>query len=307
MKKIICWGAGKRGEEVISYLSSKQYKIIYFVDVDKEKWGQNFDSYTIKEPCFAVNDIKQCEFILITSQYWEEIFIECLGMGICSSKIKYFDVRDFGIKSLDEMHAKKIFSQEGEEIFLKERFKGRTGGIYVDVGAFHPYRISNTYWAYERGWRGINIEPNYINYRLLCLLRPEDININCGISNYEGLMNYYSFKNGAINTFCLDKLTNKEDAEKVESICKVTVKRLDCIFEKYKIKKIEYIDIDVEGMELEVLQSINWDTVSIDCILLEQRKMTLLDVIKSDVYEFLKDKGYVPVNKYNRTVIYEKI
>lgn len=304
MYKIICWGAGKQAEKALSYLSFGQYDILYFVDGDKERQGKSFDSFVIKEPGFIISNDDIYDFILVTSGYWQEIFENCIRLGVECSKIKYFDVEELKIKDIDEMYACQAFSQDGEEIYLKERFMGITNGVYVDVGAFHPFRFSNTYWAYKQGWRGINIEPNCDNFSLLCALRTKDINLNCGISDKEGHMEYYVFKESALNTFCPEQITNREE---IENVRKVETRRLDSIFQEYEIREIEYLDIDVEGMELKVLQSIDWNNVSINCILLEQRKMTLLDVIRSEEYKFLKNKGYVPVSKYNRTVIYEKV
>lgn len=304
MKEIICWGTGKQAKEALEYLQSEQYKILYFVDKNKDKWGKGLDGFMIKEPSSIIVNIELIEFVLITSGYWQEIFEECIKLDVCFSKIKYFDVKDFKIKCCDEIYADIVFSQDGEEIYLKQKFAEKIKGTYVDIGAFHPFRFSNTYWAYKRGWQGINIEPNIENYKLFCDLRPNDININCGISNKNGKMDYYLLKEGALNTFCFDEIKNKKD---IIDIYKMEIRRLDSVFEEYGIKEVDYIDIDVEGMELEVLQSIDWNKVCIKCILLEQRRMTLLDVIHSDTYEFLKDKGYIPVCKYNRTVVYEKV
>ena len=183
----------------------------------------------------------------------------------------------------------------------RRNFFKKAKGIYVDVGANHPFRFSNTFWAYAEGWRGINIEPDVFNYKLLKEVRPEDININCGISDVETYMDYYVFKENALNTFCRDEIRNESD---IVDIRKVPVRRMDSILKEYRIFNIDFMDIDVEGMELKVLNSINWDDVKIECILVEQRRMSLAEVLESNVCKFLKDKGYVPVNKYNRTVIY---
>lgn len=76
---------------------------------------------------------------------------------------------------------------------------------------------------------------------------------------------------------------------------------------EYDIREIDFIDIDVEGMELEVLASIPWEEVNIRCILIEQKNMNLPEVLESEAYKLLDAHGYVPVNKYNRTVIYVRI
>lgn len=104
-----------------------------------------------------------------------------------------------------------------------------------------------------------------------------------------------------MNTFCVDEIKCMDD---VVDIRRVPVRRLDSILEEYNIREIDYMDIDVEGMELNVLNSIDWDKVEIACILVEQKGLTLYEVLESAVCKLLKEKGYVPTNKYNRTVIY---
>lgn len=207
------------------------------------------------------------------------------------------------IKPVWETYADTVYSQDGEEVYLKSRFAGKEKGLYVDVGANHPFRFSNTYWAYAKGWRGVNIEPDLKNYELLKQFRKEDININCGISDEETQLKYYVFHESALNTFCAEEIRSMAD---VIDTYMIPVKRLDSIFREHQVKNIDYMDIDVEGMEMRVLNSINWREVSIGCILVEQRGMTLADVLVSEVCIFLKGKGYLPVNKYNRTVIYER-
>lgn len=190
-----------------------------------------------------------------------------------------------------------------EKNFLRDAFKDKNEGIYVDIGANHPYRFSNTWWAYQKGWRGINVEPDIKNYELLKALRGKDININCGISDQDGKMMYYEFEESALNTFC------KEVAEcqgSVKSMREVPVCKMSTIFEKYKMNEIDFMDIDVEGLEFQVLSSINWDSVSIKYILLEHRRANLAEVLQSSKYIFLSERGYEAIHKFGNTVIYER-
>ena len=92
-------------------------------------------------------------------------------------------------------------------------------------------------------------------------------------------------KESALNTFCINEIKNKDD---IVDVRKVPLRRLDNILDEYNIKKVDYIDIDVEGMELRVLNSINWDVVEIGCILIEQKGMSLDDVLESQVCSLLK-------------------
>jgi hypothetical protein len=73
------------------------------------------------------------------------------------------------------------YSQNGEDIILQSLFPREHTGFYVDVGAHHPYRISNTYLLHQQGWSGINIDPNPETIAFFNRARPKDININIGV------------------------------------------------------------------------------------------------------------------------------
>jgi len=306
MKKNILFGAGKIGQVFSEKMTNDQKMNMLFCDNNANKIGFILNNIRIIAFQEMIRLYKNNEItkIVITSSCVYEIADQCCQAGISSDALYFFDINSDALRPARERYADIVYSQDGEEVYLKSRFAGKERGIYVDVGAHHPFRFSNTYWAYERGWRGINIEPDLRNYRLLKQYRKEDINLNCGISDEETQLEYYIFHESALNTFCEEEIRNKTDIAETRM---VPVRRLDAIFKEYYIKNIDYIDIDVEGMEMRVLSSINWSAVSIDCILVEQREIMLTEVAASEVCIFLKGRGYLPVNKYNRTVIYEKV
>jgi len=85
----------------------------------------------------------------------------------------------------DEMwNSRFSFSQFGEDLVLASLFHRNniSQGSFVDVGAFHPIKLSNTYFFYRQGWRGVNVEPNPEGFRLFLDMRPADINLNCAVS-----------------------------------------------------------------------------------------------------------------------------
>src|SRR3954469_14517353 len=93
------------------------------------------------------------------------------------------------------------YAQEGEDQLLLRLVDGRESGFYVDVGAHDPRRFSNTCVFYNKGWRGINIDPNPQVIRKFDCERPGDINLCCGISDSKGEMKYFEISDPALNTF----------------------------------------------------------------------------------------------------------
>lgn len=100
-------------------------------------------------------------------------------------KFLYTKLATFKNLHITKYHTKS-YAQEGEDMILHRIFERQSVGFYVDVGAHHPFRFSNTYLFYQKGWRGINIDAMPNSMRLFNRFRPRDINLECGISKGGG-------------------------------------------------------------------------------------------------------------------------
>lgn len=89
--------------------------------------------------------------------------------------------------------AQLTFSQNGEDIMLANMFSRSRKGFFIDVGAHHPFRFSNTYLLYRQGWAGINIDALPGAKKLFEHYRPRDITIEMGVSDVPGSLTYWSF------------------------------------------------------------------------------------------------------------------
>ena len=306
--KYWCWGCGcyfKSNIEIIK----KKYQIIGVVDIDSTKWGERVAGFEIQSP--EVIDKRKDE-IIITTLFFENVVPDLIKFGISVDRVKYWEALTFAITDLDVQYEDKYgvrcYSQEGEELFLNEKYAGKTNGVYVDVGCHHPFRFSNTNWAYKIGWHGINIDPNPEAIKLFEQFRPKDINIACAISDAEGMMDYYTYAESAINSLRNDR--TRVEGNVVKNVYSVLVRRLESILEDYQINKIDFLDIDVEGLEENVLKSIDFSKVQIDTILVEQLPLSpgfygLEDILNSDINKMLSQYGYICTNKFGRTVVYE--
>ena len=105
------------------------------------------------------------------------------------------------------------WSQEGEDLILARIFGDKPDGFYVDVGAHHPQRFSNTYYFYRRGWRGINIDAMPGSMLAFNRLRPLDINIELGIGSQPGKLNFYMFNEPALNGFAKDLADSRDQSD----------------------------------------------------------------------------------------------
>ncbi|OPZ99031.1 MAG: hypothetical protein BWY70_01082 [Bacteroidetes bacterium ADurb.Bin408] len=163
---------------------------------------------------------------------------------------------------------------------------------------------------YERGWRGINIEPNCDLLQNFHKLRPDDINLGVGVFNVPGELIFYKFKEASLNTF--DPIVGEDRIEKLDLFIEkvpVQVKRLDTILDEYANgREIDLLNIDVEGFDMEVLQSNNWDKYKPLIICVEDYIIDIDRYIEeSEKHKFLKKIGYKLVSKVVDSLIYSRV
>src|SRR3989344_491654 len=197
------------------------------------------------------------------------------------------------------------YSQSGEDILLNDHiFQNKKNGFYVDIGAHHPKRFSNTYLLYKRGWSGINIDP-IPGMKKLFKGRKRDIRINAGISDKSGSMEYHMFHKGAVNTFEERVAKEQEKRYGKPEVVKVEVHTLKEILDIYVAgKEIDFMNVDVEGHELQILKSNDWKRYLPEIIAIEDQGLDLENLNKSNVHLFLQEKRYNLLNKLNYTSIY---
>lgn len=177
-------------------------------------------------------------------------------------RLKYFtgriNVRLKGFKGL------KSYSSLGEDNILDWLTGYKDKGTYIDIGANHPDHNNNTKLFYERGWHGINIEPNVDGYKLFLKERPDDVNINTGVGNGE--LTYFEGDNTAAgNTFNAE--TGKERGLREGKKIKLTP--LQDIFKQNGLTHVDFISIDVERFEDNVLRSNDWTKYRADVLCIE--------------------------------------
>jgi FkbM family methyltransferase len=201
------------------------------------------------------------------------------------------------------------YSQDGEDMILRRIFERQKSGFYVDVGAHHPYRFSNTCYFYRRGWRGINIDPNPDAIRMFCRDRPSDVNVCVGVCDVASRLNFHVFSESALNTFdaALAAERSRLPGYHLLETKNVEVRRLDDILSKYlpPDQQIDFLSIDVEGMDLSVLRSNDWDRFRPRTLLVEAHQRTVLGVENDPINVFAVAAGYRLIGKTLNTLIYE--
>lgn len=192
------------------------------------------------------------------------------------------------------------FSQCGEDLIVKFIFKqlGIQHPTYIDIGAHHPYYMSNTALFYENGCRGINIEPEPTLFKQFLKYRKKDVNLNIGISNCEAELDFYIISSPSLNTF------SKEEANKyalegnflIKDVKKVKVNKLNVILNEFS-KGIfpQFLSLDAEGVDELIIKEINFENNFPIVICIETISFSTSGNGKKNIelINYIKEKGYI--------------
>lgn len=198
------------------------------------------------------------------------------------------------------------FSQEGEDGILLRLFERQQIGTYVDVGAHHPQRFSNTYRLYLRGWSGINIDPSPGTKARFDAVRPRDVTLEVAVSDHGDVVPYMRFDEAALNTCEPDRASTQ--TAPVVDMTVVPARRLSDILDAHLGvgRMIDVLSVDVEGHELPVLRSNDWERYRPRIVLVELAGVRGIDaVMRSDLHRFLIATDYELFGKTVNTLLYQ--
>lgn len=205
------------------------------------------------------------------------------------------------------------YSQEGEDRVLSSLLFKINGaeniknGFYVDVGAHDPYRFSNTHIFYKQGWSGINIDAMPGSMISFNKSRPRDINLELGVGKMAGSLKYFSFNEPAINTFDENlAMARCNNVWHIKSTDVVAVLPLSDILNKYlpEGQSIDFFTVDVEGFDLEVLQSNDWLKFRPRVVLVETFGISFEDLFADPIVKYLNSVGYIAYSKTVNTTFF---
>lgn len=206
------------------------------------------------------------------------------------------------------LFSKKSYAQEGEDLVVNRFLEGQKNGFYVEVGAHHPYRFSNTYFFYKKGWSGICIDPLPGTKKAFNKARPRDVALEVGISISPGKLEYYMFNEPALNTFdpAVAKIRDGKKGFRVIDTLIIETKPLATILADLKIPDsgIDLMSVDVEGFDYQVLSSFDWDKNHPKVIIAESDNTELVSIQSDPIYSLLLNKGYKLYAKTGHSLIF---
>ena len=185
---------------------------------------------------------------------------------------------------------KKTYSMDGEDLIIADYFKNKEKGFYIDVGCYHPIHRNNTFLLYKKGWKGLNIDIHSFSIELFNYLRPKDLNYNFAISDENKKIKMFFQK----ELSQLSTINYTQATKSIEGIIKekeIQSYTLDEVlnFSNLENKKIDLLDIDVEGADLKVLKGLSFENCKPELICIEIHEE---NVKKSETFIYLNNIGY---------------
>jgi len=205
------------------------------------------------------------------------------------------------LKTRSQLKKRVFYSNWGLDVLADEFFRNKKNGVYIDIGCHHPHLNNNTFRLYKRGWVGINIDLDFNTIDMFNFFRKKDLNIQAAVSDKEEEHDLFFFHNrSAINTL------SSQSGTKAKEVRKIQTRSLNNIIENsiFKDKKINFVSIDVEGFELNVLKGFDLNKYKPDLVIIEFIDFKIKEyyfrnidnILNSHVYAFMDKNNYKMVN-----------
>lgn len=204
------------------------------------------------------------------------------------------------------------FGQEGEDLLIDALLEGPADkrGFYIDVGAHHPRRFSNTYVFYLKGWSGINIDPNPDGIKAFQATRPRDVNLGIGVAPQAASLTYFMFDDAALNTFDPDRARYLEAntpyrlVDRMEAPVQPLAQVLDAHLPPGQA--IDFLTVDAEGMDLAALSSNDWTRYRPTLVIAEDGQANTAHLSDNPLVRFMDVVEYFPVARLPRSIFFRQ-
>lgn len=189
------------------------------------------------------------------------------------------------------------FAEFAEDVMVNRIFKNQNKGTYIDIGAYHPFKGSLTYTLFKKGWKGTNIDLSKTSIDLFKMARPKDTNVCCAISNKTEKKTY--FENSPINqqNSLIKKYSDQREIE-------IQAYTLDDLLNSRNIKSPDYLNIDTEGNEMEVLEGINFKKFNPKLITIEENNFFEISKLKNEKIDYMHERNYILINIIGVTMFF---
>jgi FkbM family methyltransferase len=186
------------------------------------------------------------------------------------------------------------YAQNAEDVILARLFDEQETGMYVDLGAGHPVYDSVTKHFYDRGWRGVNVEPMKSMFQLLERERAEDTNVHAAVSDREGVILLYEAPTGNLGASTVEMAIADGYARAGTPFTATEVRTITVpsLIDRYELGEIDFVKIDIEGHESTVIHSTDWARVRPRVLVIEAVRPGTTEPSHDEWEGVLLDAGY---------------
>jgi FkbM family methyltransferase len=191
--------------------------------------------------------------------------------------------------------SKLSFSFEGSDLIVSSLLRDVSKGIYIDVGANHPEIQNNTNYFYNLGWSGLAIDGNDSFENLWNESRPRDIFRSALISDRISDVEFFIYPDNTVSSMdisTIKRYSARFNENEISVISKSTTTLFDLKSMYFSNDEIHLLSIDVEGEELNCLLGANLEIWKPGVIVIETKNLSLYNVLKNDIVEYLTVIGY---------------
>jgi FkbM family methyltransferase len=200
--------------------------------------------------------------------------------------------------------ARWSWAQFGEDLVARD-ILGLEKGYYVDVGCNHPVRWSNTYLFYLHGWNGLLLDGNAGLIQKCCRRRPADTAVCCLLGDKPGEGEIAIYDEHALSSAVPSHNAERRGSAKLLETRRVAIRTLtDVLAEASAPPEIDFLTIDVEGMDLLVLRGLDFDRFRPRLIAIEDAAFRPMTPDRSEVVQFLIDHEYVLYSHVHPTLFF---
>ncbi len=210
----------------------------------------------------------------------------------------------FGLSLYLSLNPKIKFYSQCHEDELMLRYLPERNGTYIDVGAGQPVRGSNSYYFYKKGWVGHLFEPIQSNINLIKIFRRRDTKYRKLIGETNTKTTFYEFIPTEYSTTVKNVADNLvKEGKKLKSTYELESIRLSETDIALNPTQPTFMSIDVEGADLEVLNSIDWTKIKPRVVCIEDvgetKSVKIKEKLESQGYYLVEDSGISKIYLHN--------
>ena len=217
------------------------------------------------------------------------------------------------IRSILSGAARIHFSQYGEDVYLHKKFRQSDfDQYYIDVGAHHPYHLSNTAYLWTLGWKGTNVDASKTAIETFNKVRPGDLNIHAAVvseatQKHKKSITFYSNKDVDNCATCDPQIAAQRNLKHTSVVDCITLTDVIKNTQSKFGNKFGLLNIDIEGLDEEAVSDIHLWPVKPTIIMIEIYGNDIIEILTSSTHETLKASGYTFTQRISHTAIYERV